>query len=156
MKKFTLLLVVVFMAGAVFSQTDAKSSKLSKKDVSTFINETNDIISQTSALVSKNKVYTGGVVKAIEVQKKAIELFKTGNLQKAMNESSKARGFGFVTYEANTDKAIPSAWRTTKAEQNMITVTMSKTQLNSSLTKELINKEKVANNINTSTLNDVK
>ena len=156
MKKLTFLLVVLFIAGAGFSQSDAMvSNKLSKEDVSKFINETNIIIKKTSAIVKTNDVYTGGVVKSIEVQKRAIALFKNGHLQKAINKSFKARRCAIYAYKANEESSIPKKWLLTEAEKKMITVTLTKVQIENMI-KPSLEKEKNDSNLNTNTLNDVK
>ena len=155
MKKLTFLLVVLFMAGAVFSQSDAMvSNKLSKEDVSKFINETNVIITKTSEIVKTNDVYTGGVVKSIEVQKRAIALFKNGHLQKAINKSFKARRCAIYAYKSNSESSVPKSWPLTEAEKSMVTVTLTKAQIEN-IIKPSLEQEKNESNLNTTTLNDV-
>ena len=121
-----------------------------------FINETNVIIKQTAPLVKKNKNYTGGVVKGIEFQKKAIKNMNNGKIQKALNDSYMARRLVFVAHNANTKKPITQAWHTTSAEKKWITIKVTNLSIEAILTPEIVEKEKDDNNITTDDLSDVK
>ncbi len=114
MKKFTLLFLAVLIAGFAYSQN--------KQQTAAFLNETNVIIHKTTTLVKENQVYTGGVLKGIEFQKKAIKNFKKNKMKKAINNSYIARRLTFIAHNANSDDPILQAWHTTPVEQRWITV----------------------------------
>ena len=103
-----------------------------------------------------NKHYTGGVVKGIEYQKKAIVNLANGKNQKAINNSFMARRLVFVAHNANTKKPIPQAWRKTPQEQGWITIKVTNEKIGNILTPEVVEKEKDDKNLNTNDLTDVK
>ena len=154
MKKFTFLLVAVLIAGAAFSQTNlSNSDEITKAEAKVFINETNIVIATTGDLVFKRKVYTGGVIKSKEMQKRAIALYKNGHFQKAVNKSYKARRCAFIAHNANSDKPVPKKWRLTEAEKKMVTITVTKEEIEKIIKPEK-EKEKKDNSLK-NPINDV-
>ena len=145
MKKLLLsLLLVVFVFGVSFSQNHKGKTiqdPIPNVAVVQFLNKTNKIIHECHELVKTNKVYTGGVYTAKEHQLKAISQFNNHKNQKAVNNSYIARRLAFRAYIANTDNAVPQAWKLTDKEKKIVKIQVNKQMLDNLLDEAAKEKE---------------
>ncbi len=134
MKKIILFLSIAFFVVATANAQKPKRPALTKKDFADFINKTNMIIKKSADEVKKNKVYTGGIVAAIDYQKQAIDELKT-NRKKAINDSYVARRLAFRAYKENTKNLVPKEWLLTRKEKAMVTIRITPQKVNGILEK---------------------
>lgn len=138
MKKALLFLIsIVFILGNL----NAQSRNISDIEVIHFLNKTNKILRITRGKILDNKIHTGALAAAKDYQNKSILFFKTGNNQKAVNQSFIARRLAFKAYVANTQKPIPNDWKLTLNEKELLSIHLTQQKIDAMVLKEYKDQE---------------
>jgi hypothetical protein len=140
MKKIILLSLAFLMVGISYGQNHkGKGQQTPIKDVQVinFLNKTNMIIKASHEQVKINEVYTGGVYTAKEFQQKAIDEFKLGQNQKAINTSYTARRLAFRAYNSNSsEEGISGGWKLNEIEKTLVKIKVTPEMINNILSDE--------------------